>query len=99
MMWKGQWFFVSEALVGEPIGFEQVDSDCWVAHFGTIELGYYSAPDRKLHLDRVRARWKSGKRWRVSHFPTGSAAVTNRRSVTDVPTVKCYRCSNLHPEG
>ena len=38
VMWKGQWFFVSEALVGEPIGFEQIDDTCWVLHFGPIEL-------------------------------------------------------------
>jgi len=59
VMWKGQWFFVSEALVGEPIGFEPVDDGCWVAHFGPIALGYYSARDRKLHLDRPRPDGKA----------------------------------------
>ena len=58
-MWQGQWFFVSEALVGEPIGFELVDNGCWVAHFGPIELGYYSARDRKLYLDRIRPDGKA----------------------------------------
>ncbi len=58
ILWQGQWFFVSEALVGEPIGFEQVDNSCWVAHFGPIELGYYSAREKKLHLDRSRAAGK-----------------------------------------
>jgi hypothetical protein len=62
ILWKGQWFFVSESLVGEPIGFEQVDNTCWVAHFGPVELGYYSERDHKLHLDRVRPDGKSGKR-------------------------------------
>jgi putative transposase len=59
IMWKGQWFFLSEALVGEPIGFEPVDDGCWVAHFGPINLGYYSARDRKLHLDRTRPAGKA----------------------------------------
>jgi len=57
--WHGQWFFVSDALVGEPIGFEQVDNACWVVHFGPVELGYYSARDKKLYLDRVRPDGKA----------------------------------------
>ena len=59
VMWKGQWFFVSEALVGEPLGFEQVDDVCWVVHFGPIEIGYYSGHDRKLYLDRIRPDGKA----------------------------------------
>jgi len=56
--WQGHWFFVSQALVGEPIGFEQVDTGCWIARFGPIELGYYSAHDKKLHLDKDRPAGK-----------------------------------------
>ena len=57
--WQGQWFFVSDALVGEPIGFQQVDNDCWILYFGPLELGHYSARHKKLHLDRPRADGKA----------------------------------------
>lgn len=56
--WQGQWLFVSEALVGEPVGFEPVDDDCWIIKYSSIELGYYSARDKKLHLDRTRPAGK-----------------------------------------
>lgn len=52
--WKGQWFFLSEALVGELVAFERVDDQCAVVRFGTLDLGYYSEPDRRLFLDRTR---------------------------------------------
>jgi transposase InsO family protein len=54
IMWKGQWFFLSEALVGEQIAFEAIDESCSILRFGKLELGYYSARERRLHLDRVR---------------------------------------------
>lgn len=54
VLWKGQWFFVSEVLVGEPLGFEKVDDTCWIVRFGPVELGYYSDREKKLHLDRSR---------------------------------------------
>ena len=52
--WDGQWFFVSEALVGEHVAFEAVDDETFVLRFGRFELGYYSARERRLHLDRTR---------------------------------------------
>jgi putative transposase len=59
ILWKGQWFFLSEALVGEPVGFEKIDDACWILYYGPIELGYYSARDHKLHLDRPRPGGKA----------------------------------------
>jgi putative transposase len=52
--WDGQWFFVSDALVGEHVAFEPVDDETFVLRFGRFELGYYSARQRRLHLDRTR---------------------------------------------
>lgn len=54
IMWKGQWFFLSEALVGEHVAFEAIDDSCSILRFGKLELGYYSERDRRLHLDRAR---------------------------------------------
>ena len=50
--WKGQWLFLSEALVGELVAFEPVDDYCSIVRFGCLELGYYSDTDRRLYLDR-----------------------------------------------
>jgi len=52
--WDGQWFFLSEALVGEHVAFAPVDDETFVLQFGHLELGYYSARERRLHLDRTR---------------------------------------------
>lgn len=52
--WDGQWFFVSDALVGEHVAFEPVDDETFVLQFGRFVLGYYSARERRLHLDRTR---------------------------------------------
>lgn len=52
--WAGQWFFLSDALVGEQVAFERVDDRCWVVRFGSLDLGYYWDPDRRLYLDRAR---------------------------------------------
>lgn len=52
--WDGQWMFVSETLIGEQLAFEPVDDGCWIVRFSTLELGYYSSRDKKLHLDKNR---------------------------------------------
>jgi putative transposase len=54
--WDGQWLFVSHVLIGELIGFELVDDGCWIVWFSKLDLGYYSARDKKLYLDRPRPR-------------------------------------------
>lgn len=46
--WRGGYVYLSEALVGEPVGLEAV-SDChWKICFGPIELGLFDAATRKL---------------------------------------------------
>ena len=52
--WKGQWFFLSESLVGQMIAFEDIDDGCSIIRFGPVELGYYSDREHRLHLDRIR---------------------------------------------
>lgn len=56
--WKGQWLFLSESLIREPVGFNQVGDGTWILYFGSIELGYYSEHEKKLHLDRSRPAGK-----------------------------------------
>lgn len=59
--WRGQWFFLSDALIGELIAFEPIDDACSIIRFGSLELGYYSEREHRLHLDRTRpARAEQG---------------------------------------
>ena len=39
-------FFLSEALTGEPVGFEPLDGRLWRVHFGPVALGWF---DEHLH--------------------------------------------------
>jgi hypothetical protein len=52
--WKGQWFFLSESLVGQLVAFDTIDEGCSILRFGPLELGYYSEREHRLHLDRTR---------------------------------------------
>jgi transposase InsO family protein len=38
--WAGGLIFVSEALVGEPVGIEETDQGCFSVHFGPVYLGF-----------------------------------------------------------
>jgi transposase InsO family protein len=59
ILWRGQWFYISEALVGEWVGFEKVTDQMWVLRFGPVDLGLYSERDKKLYLDRTRPDGKA----------------------------------------
>ena len=43
---KGHAFFLSEALTGEPVGFEAIDGRYWRTYFGPVALGIH---DEHLH--------------------------------------------------
>lgn len=53
--WDGQWLFMSDALIREPVGFELVGDGVWVVHFGPLDIGYYCEREKKLHLDKKRS--------------------------------------------
>jgi transposase InsO family protein len=57
--WKGSTLFLSEALAKEPVGLERITDGIWIIRFGTIELGYYSEREKKLHLDKDRPDGKA----------------------------------------
>ena len=38
---RGRIFFLTEALVGEPVGFEPMDGRHWRCHFGPVPLGLF----------------------------------------------------------
>ena len=53
--WAGERIFVSEVLVGEPVGITETEAGDWRVCYADIELGYI---DRRTHrlMRRVRAR-------------------------------------------
>jgi transposase InsO family protein len=53
--WAGELIFVSQVLVGEPVGISETDDGGWRISYGNIELGYV---DRRTHrlLHRTPAR-------------------------------------------
>ena len=46
--WHGRAVFLSLALVGEDVAFEEVDDGLWTIHFGTTAIGRYDMRQRKL---------------------------------------------------
>lgn len=39
--WQGRRLFLSEALIGEPVGLQEMDQDLWRIEFGPIQLALY----------------------------------------------------------
>ncbi len=47
--WQGEFLFLSEVLVGESVGLEEVDDGIWSLHFGPRRLARFDERDRRLH--------------------------------------------------
>lgn len=46
--WGGEIYFLSESLVGEPVGFKPVDDKTWTIHFGPICLATLNAEKKGI---------------------------------------------------
>ena len=46
--WRGARLYVSQALIGEPVGLEPVSERHWRLYFGPVPLGLLDDPTRKL---------------------------------------------------
>lgn len=57
--WMGQLFFVSEALIGEPVGLREVGDDTWILTYGPVTLGTIKG---KAGLQKVGSRSTSKAR-------------------------------------
>ena len=55
--WNGNTIYISEALVGEPIGLVEHDDGDWVANYGPIELGVIAHRGDRLHKPKRRGPW------------------------------------------
>ena len=56
IQWRGERLFMSEVLVGEPIGLEEHDGGIWHVRFGPIELGTINHAGQFQRSDRPRRR-------------------------------------------
>lgn len=58
---EGHYVYLSRALIGEDVGFEQVDETHWEVHFGPVILGELNAETGKvLCYQTLRVRPNSG---------------------------------------
>ena len=47
--WGGELIFVSEVLVGEPVGIAETENGDWLVRFANLELGFIDQNRRRLH--------------------------------------------------
>jgi len=47
--WQGERLFISEVLIGEPVGLEEIDDGVWSLYFGPRLLARFDERDRCLH--------------------------------------------------
>lgn len=47
--WRGRALFLSEALAGEHVGFEEVDDGVWTIRFASVALGRFDDRHRRIH--------------------------------------------------
>jgi hypothetical protein len=70
--WAGTQVFVSEALVGEPVGIAELDAGGWLVRFAGIDLGLIDRRSKKLtRLTAARPCRREGEPTRnsVHHVP------------------------------
>ena len=48
--WRGELIFVSQVLVGEPVGIDQTETGQWRVRYAGIELGFIDLEHRRLNL-------------------------------------------------
>lgn len=46
--WQGRRLFLTEALIGERVGFEEVDDGIWTVNFASVEIGRYDARTKSI---------------------------------------------------
>jgi len=76
--WGGDLIFLSETLVGEPVGIAETEDGNWIVHFADIPVGFIDRQTRKL---RPFAPARPGRR--------KGAREQNRKPVNDVSGPIC----------
>ena len=72
--WQGQTIYISEALIGEPIGLCDEGAAGWSVCYGPIALGTIGPRDRRLRKPKRKACGHvDDARKSIAHMPTGTA--------------------------
>ena len=66
--WAGQLIFISQALIGEPIGVAETDDGNWFVRFAGVDLGFI---DRKVNKLRRFTAPRPGRREAIRAAPSG----------------------------
>src|SRR5436853_7442437 len=87
--WRGNRIYISEALIGEPVGLVEDEEGGWSAFYGPIALGVIAHGGDRLRKPKHQA-----------HRPNNnSRPERNGKCVTHVPGQNCHPCSRLLSEG
>jgi putative transposase len=54
--WRGSTVYVTEALIGEPVGLREGQDDSWSVSYGPVELGIIAHGEDRLRKPKRRAR-------------------------------------------
>jgi putative transposase len=54
--WQGNTIYISEALIGEPVGLVEDEHGNWTTSYGPIELGFIAHRGDRLRKPKRRAR-------------------------------------------
>jgi putative transposase len=49
LSWHNHLLFLSEAFIGEDVGFEEIDTGLWTVHFATIAVARFDERQRSFH--------------------------------------------------
>ena len=51
--WQGRLLYVSEALIGQPVGLKEADNDQWALYFSTFHIGNLNAKNNRFETPKV----------------------------------------------
>lgn len=68
--WQGDHIFVSQVLVGEPVGIDRTEQGDWRVRYGDIELGFIDADKRRLSRRPLKKSVARGHVDNASALPT-----------------------------
>jgi len=71
--WRGQTIYISEALIGEPVGLREHNTAAWTVCYGPIVLGTIADQDDRLRKPKAQAYGHVDDASKgIAHKPTGT---------------------------
>ena len=97
--WRGAEIYLTEALVGDPVGLVEHQDGGWAVRFGPIELGVIDHRGDRLRKPSPRPvdLWITLTGYPQPHRPNSHSNRYERirKTVTHVAGQICHRCSRL----